>query len=295
MATQVRMSKLSPTMETGTINRWLVKEGDDVSSGDTLAEVETDKASMPLETFENGKILKILAAEGKTVKVDEAIAVLGKAGEDISAMLGTAVAKSPVTAPPKTEVADPAENPEPKAPAAQPEQPPQQPAAPKPPTSDAPPQQKPPESNGGRLKASPLAKRLARERGIDLESLHPSGPGGRIVERDIPMKPKPKAPGAGAPDLSRAPSTPQGQDIPLSNVRQTIARRLSQSKQEIPHWYLFADMRVERLLELRNDLNADSEESGVKISINDLMVKITAAALKRHPEVNASFHGGGIL
>ena len=290
MAVEVRMAKLSPTMETGTINRWLVKEGDTVASGDTLAEVETDKASMPLETFEEGKILKILSGEGKTVKVDELVAVIGKAGEDISAILANA--STPTAAAPAAA----------KAAAPQPAKPAPAPQAPKPSAPSAPVQARAAapelvavgsavaEQNGVRVKASPLAKKLARERGIDLHSIQPTGPAGRIIERDVPLS----APASFTTTASESAMPQAGVDIPLSNVRQTIARRLLQSKQELPHWYMFSEINAERLMQLREELNANSEETGVKISVNDLIVKVTAAALKLHPAVNATFQGTSI-
>ena len=287
MAFEVRMAKLSPTMETGTINRWLVKEGDKIASGDTLAEVETDKASMPLETFEEGTVLKVLAAEGATVKVDDLVAVIGKPGEDISALLSGAptAAKAAPSAPAPA--------------AAKPAAAPAKPAAPAP-SHAAAPAQKPqpamaatavaeaPYTNGGRVKASPLAKKVAQERGIDLHGVTGSGPAGRIIERDIPLTAAAPAATASAAVASYGPPG-VGVDIPLSNLRQTIARRLLESKQQLPHWYMFAEVNVDRLMALREDLNASAEATGVKISVNDLVIKVVGAALRRHPEVNATF------
>lgn len=284
MAIEVRMAKLSPTMETGTINRWVKKEGESVSSGDTVAEVETDKATMPLEVFEDGTLLKIIAGEGQTVKVDDLIAVVGQKGEDISKLVAGAstawAAAIPAAAPAKAQAAS-----APAAPAA--------PKAPPPPVATAVAFMEPPRidahQNGGRIKASPLAKKLASERGVDLHNVKPSGPGGRIIERDVPQSGAAAAAPAGfAAPIQTIPSA--GIDIPLSNLRQTIARRLLQSKQQLPHWYLHSEIQVDRLMQLREELNTKSEETGVKISVNDLILKVAAAALRRHPEVNATFN-----
>jgi pyruvate dehydrogenase E2 component (dihydrolipoamide acetyltransferase) len=283
MAFEVRMAKLSPTMETGTINRWLVKEGDKISSGDTLAEVETDKASMPLETFEEGTVLKVLAGEGATVKVDDLVAVIGKPGEDISALISGAGSAASKAAPAPAALKSPAPASAAAKPAAAPAHAPAPAQKPQPATA-AVAVAEAPYTNGGRVKASPLAKKVAKERGVDLHGVTGSGPAGRIIERDIPQH-------APAPMAAAAAYGPPGAgvDIPLSNLRQTIARRLLESKQQLPHWYMFAEVNVDRLMALREDLNASAEQSGVKISVNDLVIKVVAAALRRHPEVNATF------
>ncbi|HLX64874.1 MAG TPA: dihydrolipoamide acetyltransferase family protein [Planctomycetota bacterium] len=310
MAIEVRMAKLSPTMETGTINRWLKKEGDTVHSGDTLAEVETDKASMPLETFDDGVLLKIVAQEGATAKIDELLAVIGKPGEDISAALaknGEAAptpAKKATTAMPAPAPTGAAPKPPAPASGAKAEAPAEKPAAGAAVETHA--EQALSAAQDGRVKASPLAKKLARERGIDLANLSASGPGGRIVVRDLP-----EGTGAAAPAAGMAAPVPvsagPGEDIPLSNLRQTIAKRLLQSKQTIPHFYLFAEVSMERAIAFRDELNAAAEneprsqsneprpqgsgqEGGVKISFNDIVIKIAAAALAKHPEVNAAFN-----
>jgi pyruvate dehydrogenase E2 component (dihydrolipoamide acetyltransferase) len=286
MAVEIRLGKLSPTMETGTINRWLKKEGESVSAGDAIAEVETDKASMPLEVFEDGTLLKIFAPEGATVKVDDVVAVVGQAGEDISEIASavgvpanaprksTALAETKQTgaqgAPPMVTMAvetAPPQRAERAAPASR---------VPSAPVTSAP-------TNGGRVKASPLAKRLAAERGVDLRALQPSGPGGRIVQRDVPTTSAASAPTA-------APLAAAGQDVPLSNMRQTIARRLVHSKQTIPHWYCLADINMDRAMQFREDLNANLAEGAPKISVTDVIIKVCAIALARHPEVNASFN-----
>ena len=267
MAAEIRLGKLSPTMETGTINRWLKNEGDTVSSGDTIAEVETDKASMPLEVFEDGILLKIVAPAGATVKLDDLVAVIGRAGEDISSLLpGAPVSAAAPRAKTGTSILEPDEGPAP-------------PAA----------------EMGERIKASPLAKKLAQERGIDLRTLQPTGPGGRIIQRDILAGPAPAAPILAAPvPASALPAAGGGLDIPLSNLRQTIARRLSLSKQTIPHWYLYSEILMDRAMQFREELNASSGASGGKISVTDLIIKVVAVALARHPEMNTSFSEGKI-
>jgi pyruvate dehydrogenase E2 component (dihydrolipoamide acetyltransferase) len=271
MAVEVRMAKLSPTMETGTINRWLKKEGDSVASGDTLAEVETDKASMPLETFEDGKLLKILIPEGGNAKIDDLVAVIGAPGEDISAILAGAASAPAKAAAPVKAVAK-----EGGAPVH---------AAPVTATAVA----TAPLTNGGRIKVSPLAKKVAKERGIDLHNISPTGPGGRIIVRDLDNAAA--APAGFTPMAGVAVSTAgAGVDIPLSNIRQTIARRLLQSKQTIPHWYCFMEVNMERAMQFREELNAKLEDGATKISVNDIIVKVCAAALQRHPEVNAAFN-----
>jgi pyruvate dehydrogenase E2 component (dihydrolipoamide acetyltransferase) len=281
MAIEVRMAKLSPTMETGTINRWLKKEGDNVSSGDPIAEVETDKASMQLETFDDGKLLKILRPEGSTVQIDEIVAVIGAAGEDISAILAAANSGAPVAAP--------AKQPSAKAAAAVAAQvavaAKAAPAAPVAATGEK-----------GRVKASPLARKVAKERNIDLQQVSPSGPGGRVVARDLEQA----APAAQAVSFAAPlPASGADVDIPLSNIRQTIARRLLESKQTIPHWYCYNEVLMDRAMTFRDELNANLEDGGIKISVNDLVIKVCAAALLKHPEVNAAFnqtsirrHGG---
>jgi pyruvate dehydrogenase E2 component (dihydrolipoamide acetyltransferase) len=275
MAFEVRLGKLSPTMESGTVNRWLKKEGDKISSGDTLAEVETDKASMPLEVFEDGVLLKILVKEGQTAQIDQLLAVIGSAGEDISAISsGASAAPAKAAAPAQAKQAGSTAT---SAPA---------PTATATATAVAP----APVNGSARIKASPLAKKIAKERGVDLHGITPSGPGGRIIQRDIPEKGAAPAAAAMAAPVALGGLSGVDQDIPLSNLRQTIARRLLQSKQTIPHWYLASEILMDRAMELREEINANSEESGIKISVNDLIVKVAAVALARHPEVNAAFN-----
>ena len=293
MPTELKMPALSPTMEEGTLAKWLVKEGDEVKSGDILAEIETDKATMEFEAVDEGKIAKILVPEGTDgVKVGAPIAILAGEGEDISAAApkaDTAPVEAPKTAAPAPKAdATPKSAPVP-APVETPAASPQPAAAPR--------------SEGDRVKASPLARRLAQAQNIDLNSLQGTGPGGRIVRADIDAAAG-KAPAAAPAGASAAPVLgshavlpgPMEQAIPheaikLSNIRKTIARRLTESKQQIPHIYLTVDIQLDALLKLRGELNAGLESRGVKLSVNDLLIKALAQALIEVPECNVSFAG----
>jgi pyruvate dehydrogenase E2 component (dihydrolipoamide acetyltransferase) len=297
MPIELKMPALSPTMEEGTLAKWLVKEGDDVKSGDILAEIETDKATMEFEAVDEGKIAKILIPEGTDgVKVGAPIAILAGEGEEASA--AAPKADTPPPAPPKA-AAPPKPDATPKA-----AEPPRA-AVETPPAPSAP--AAPAKSDGDRVKASPLARRLAQAQNIDLSSIQGSGPGGRIVRADIDSAAG-KAPAAGAPAASAAPA-PAGhlvtpgvieQAIPheaikLSNVRKTIARRLTESKQQVPHIYLTVDINLDALLKLRGELNKGLEGRGVKLSVNDLMIKALAQALIEVPECNVAFAGDQLL
>jgi pyruvate dehydrogenase E2 component (dihydrolipoamide acetyltransferase) len=281
-------------LEEGTLATWLVKEGDEVKSGDILAEIETDKATMEFEAVDEGKIAKILVPEGTDgVKVGAPIAIMAGEGEDASAAAGAAPkADTAAPAPPKA-------SPEPKADATPKSSPAQAPVE----TPAAPAQAAAPaRAEGDRVKASPLARRLAQAQNIDLSSLQGSGPGGRIVRADIDAAVG-KAP-ATAPAAAAAPAVaghavlpgPMEQAIPheaikLSNMRKTIARRLTESKQQVPHIYLTVDIQLDALLKLRGELNAGLESRGVKLSVNDLLIKALALALIEVPECNVSFAG----
>ncbi|NUS99677.1 MAG: pyruvate dehydrogenase complex dihydrolipoamide acetyltransferase [Sphingomonas sp.] len=298
MPTELKMPALSPTMEEGTLAKWLVKEGDEVKSGDILAEIETDKATMEFEAVDEGKIAKILVPEGTDgVKVGAPIAILAGEGEDVSAAApkaDTAPAEAPKAAapPPKAD-----ETPK-SAPATAPVETPAAPAQP----AGA------PRTEGDRVKASPLARRLAQAQGVDLNALQGSGPGGRIVRADIDaaVGKAPAAAPAGAPPAAPALAAhavlpgPMEQAIPheaikLSNMRKTIARRLTESKQQVPHIYLTVDIQLDALLKLRGELNAGLESRGVKLSVNDLLIKALAQALIEVPECNVSFAGDQLL
>ena len=296
MPIELKMPALSPTMEEGTLAKWLVKEGDKVASGDILAEIETDKATMEFEAVDEGTVAKILVPEGSEgVKVGAPIAILAGEGEDAS-KAAAAAPKADTAAP-----APPKPTPEPKADATPKSAPPPQVPVE---TPAAPPQPAAARSEGDRIKASPLARRLAQAQNIDLSSIQGSGPGGRIVRADIDaaVGKAPAAAPAGAPTAAPALAThavlpgPIEQAIPheaikLSNVRKTIARRLTESKQQIPHIYLTVDINLDALLKLRAELNAGLESRGVKLSVNDLLIKALAQSLIEVPECNVSFAG----
>ena len=278
MPIELKMPALSPTMEEGTLAKWLVKEGDQVNSGDILAEIETDKATMEFEAVDEGKIAKILVAEGTDgVKVGQPIAILAGEGEDASA----AASAAPKAEAPKATLSAPKP---PEAP-----EPPKAPAAPKAPEA-------PLAAKGDRIKASPLAKRIAEGKGIDLSSIQGSGPGGRIVKADLETAPAgaPKA----APAAAAAPVEPgeiPHEVVKLSNMRKTIARRLTEAKQTIPHIYLTVDIQLDALLKLRSELNKGLEARGIKLSVNDLLIKALAVALIEVPECNVSFAGDNLI
>jgi pyruvate dehydrogenase E2 component (dihydrolipoamide acetyltransferase) len=305
MPIELKMPALSPTMEEGTLATWLVKEGDEVKSGDILAEIETDKATMEFEAVDEGKIAKILVPEGTDgVKVGAPIAIMAGEGEDASA--APAAALKADTAPPAPPKAPAAPKPDetPKASSA--------PAAVETPPAPPQPAAEPARAQGDRVKASPLARRLAQAQSIDLSTLQGSGPGGRIIRADVDAAAgkAPAAAPAGAPAPTAAPQPalathavlpgPMEQAIPheavkLSNVRKTIARRLTESKQQIPHIYLTVDIQLDALLKLRGELNAGLDSRGVKLSVNDLLIKALAQALMEVPECNVAFAGDQML
>ncbi len=301
MPIEIRMPALSPTMSEGTLARWLKKEGEKVEPGEVIAEIETDKATMEFETADEGVLAKILVPEGtEGVKVGEPIAILLEEGEDASA-LEAAPAKAAAAA-------GSAPSPAPAATAAE--------AAPAAPASPAPAAAAPaaPRADGERIFASPLARRMAEQAGLDLRTIRGSGPHGRIVKADIERalaereaKPaaaeRPAAPAA-APVAAAAPAAPspallqpipnmEYDELPLSNMRKVIARRLTESKQQIPHFYLTIDCELDALLELRSRLNA-RPGADYKLSVNDFVIKAVALAIRRKPDVNASFGGDRI-
>ena len=293
MSIELKMPALSPTMEEGTLAKWLVKEGDTVASGDILAEIETDKATMEFEAVDEGTVAKILVPEGSDgVKVGTPIAILAGEGESVEAPAAKPAPKAeePKKEEPKAEAAPPAKGGG------------ETPAAPAKPAAPA-----PKADTGDRIKASPLARRLAEAQGIDLSTLKGSGPGGRIVRADLGEK----AGGALAAPQPTTAAAPAGlqpveaeltftSEIPheavkLSNMRKTIARRLTESKQQIPHIYLTLDCRLDALLKLRAELNAGLEKRGVKLSVNDMLIKALAQALIEVPECNVSFAGDTLI
>ena len=285
MPVELKMPALSPTMEEGTLSKWLVKEGDVVKSGDLLAEIETDKATMEFEAVDEGTISQIVVPEGTDgVKVGAVIALIAGEGEEAApAKQAAAPAKQEESRP------EPAKAGGDQKKAATPAPQPQ--TAPFPAAESAP-------SRDSRVKASPLAKRLAAQQGIDLAALFGSGPGGRIVRADLAGA-KPGA--AAAPPAAPAPAAAPGDsDIPheavkLSSMRKVIARRLTESKQTIPHIYLTVDIHLDALLKLRTELNAGLESRGVKLSVNDLLIKALAAALLEVPVCNVQFAGDQLL
>jgi pyruvate dehydrogenase E2 component (dihydrolipoamide acetyltransferase) len=304
MPIELKMPALSPTMEEGTLAKWLVKEGDKVASGDILAEIETDKATMEFEAVDEGTVAKILVPEGSEgVKVGAPIAILAGEGEDASKAASAAPkADTSAPAPPKP-ASEPKADATPKAP---PQAPVETPAAPPQPAGGA-----PARAEGDRIKASPLAKRLAQAQNIDLSGIQGSGPGGRIIRADIDAaagRAPAAAPGA-APASVAAPAIggghlvmpgPMEQAIPheavkLSNIRKTIARRLTEAKQQVPHIYLTVDIQLDALLKLRGELNAGLDARGVKLSVNDLLIKALAQSLMEVPECNVAFAGDQML
>jgi pyruvate dehydrogenase E2 component (dihydrolipoamide acetyltransferase) len=304
MAIEIFMPALSPTMEKGTLAKWLVKEGDKVESGDVIAEIETDKATMEVESIDDGTVAKILVEEGTDdVPVGKIIAMLAEEGEDASDIEAPAESKKAAAAP-TTESTD---KEEPSSKIAK---------------SDTPStmlslltalkagqtEEVSASDISARVKASPLAKRIAAQEGLDLKAVDGTGPNGRIVKRDVeaamekgtgkaeaaaPAKDAPKA-AAAAP--SAAPEYGPHDNIPyreerLSNMRKTIARRLTESKQHVPHFYLTIDCELDNLLAQRKVLNEKLADSGVKLSVNDFIIRATALALKKVPAANVQFAG----
>lgn len=292
MPTEILMPALSPTMEEGTLAKWLVKEGDTVSSGDLLAEIETDKATMEFEAVDDGVVGKILVAEGsEAVKVNTPIAVMLEDGESADD-IGAASAPAPAAAP----TATPAEA----APAATPPAPAAAKAA-----------------DGSRLFATPLARRIAAGKGLDLNTISGSGPHGRIVKADVEnatAAPKaaapavaasaPAAPAAAPAAAGTGPTTDQVlamygdrefEEVSLDGMRKTIAARLTEAKQNVPHFYLRKDIELDALMAFRGQLNKTLEPRGVKLSVNDFIIKACALALQQVPDANAVWANDRVL
>ncbi|CTQ50900.1 pyruvate dehydrogenase complex dihydrolipoamide acetyltransferase [Jannaschia donghaensis] len=304
MATEILMPALSPTMEEGTLAKWLVKEGDTVSSGDLLAEIETDKATMEFEAVDEGVVGKILVAEGtEGVKVNSPIAVLLEEGEDASAV--DDVSTSPkADASSQAAPSEPSEATEPAKGYGRDGGAAASPAPSKP-------------KSGDRIFATPLARRIAKDKGLDLGAVKGSGPRGRIVKADVenaqPGAAKPAAPQADAPKGETAgqkPSMPAGmssdqvikmfegrefEEVKLDGMRKTVAARLTEAKQTIPHFYLRRDIQLDALLKFRGQLNKQLEAKGVKLSVNDFIIKASALALQEVPDANAVWAGDRML
>jgi pyruvate dehydrogenase E2 component (dihydrolipoamide acetyltransferase) len=282
VAIDITMPALSPTMEAGTLAKWLVKVGDSVKPGDVIAEIETDKATMEVEAVDEGVVTEILVAEGtEEVKVNAVIARLAGEGGEAAPAARHAPVAAPAPAPEETsaQAARPAPAPE--------------------------------VASGVRAIASPLARRIAALKGVDLAGLKGSGPGGRIVKADVEAAAG-KAPAAAAPAVPVAPPAPVAlaavqapapvvmpvadggapfESVKLSNMRKTIARRLAESKATVPHFYLTVDVRLDALLKLRGELNKALDAQGVKLSVNDMLVKALGLALHAVPDANVCFAG----
>ena len=316
MAVKVMMPKGSDTMTEGKVLKWLKKEGDAISTGDTVVEIETDKVDMEVEAMGSGVLRKILVDAGKVVPVGELLAVIGKSDEDISALVKpNGAAKAGVRSPepgvsthaPTVAVGGTVADLKMSAAQASASAPPETHLQPSP-QSPAP----SPEPVGGRVLASPLAKRMAKEMGLEIAEITGTGPNGRIIRQDVERRaaltPAPRAAAdaaAGIPTPSRAPApllpwrpaapSPTGPDYsdePLSSMRKVIATRLVQSKAPVPHFYLAIEVNMQRAKELRESANLLDPE--MKLSYNDIILKACAAALRQNPEVNASFQGESI-
>ena len=283
MPIPVLMPALSPTMTEGNLSRWLKSEGDSISPGDVIAEIETDKATMEVESVDEGTLGKILVAEGtEEVAVNTPIAVILEEGEDASALDGFN-AGSAHAAPAKVEETPKAE-PVPAATTA---------AKPSPASASA-----PAGGDGSRVIASPLARRLAAQQGIDLATVTGTGPHGRIVKADIESyagAPKgPAAAGRSAPSAPVMEGEAEYEIVKPSNMRKVIAERMTASKQQVPHFYLTMDCEIDTLLNARKDLNASAKDGAFKISVNDFIIKACAAALMQVPRANAAWSDEGI-
>ncbi len=272
MATAVLLPALSPTMKDGKITKWLKKEGDKISSGMAIAECETDKSNLEIEAYDDGVLLKILVPEGGSAPVGSPIAYIGKAGEKIDA---EAAVKA---VPPKKD--EPA--PEPTAP-----MPAKAPAAsapiPSPPAAEA----------GARLRASPLARAIAKDQGVDLSSISGSGPSGRIVKKDVEQAAKatPAAKVSTFPKAVRGGQRPEPTSVPVGGMRKVIAQRLTEVKPGVPHFYLTIEVEMEEAMAVKEQARALE----TKVSVNDVIVKAVAVALRRFPRLNQQFAGDKIL
>jgi len=289
MPTEILMPALSPTMEEGTLAKWLVKEGDTISSGDVMAEIETDKATMEFEAVDEGVMGKIVIPEGtEGVKVNAVIAVLleeGESADDIGAVSAAPAAAPAAAEAPAAEAAPAAATPAPASPA----------------------------KDGKRIFATPLARRIAADKGLDLATLTGSGPHGRIVKADVEnataapkaaAAPAAKAEAPAAASMATGPSTDvvlktyadrPFEEVKLDGMRKTIAARLTEAKQSVPHFYLRRDIQLDALLKFRSQLNKQLEPRGVKLSVNDFVIKACALALQQVPEANAVWAGDRTL
>jgi len=263
MATAIQMPSLSPTMKEGKITKWLKKEGDKISSGDAIAEVETDKSNLEVEAFDDGFLVKVTVKEGESAPVGAPIAFIGEKGEKVEG--------APAPAAPK------AEAPKAEAQVVPIRQPPPAPAAAAP---------------SGRVFASPLAKKMAHDQGLDIKALHGSGPAGRIVKRDVEAAISKAPPAAArAPAFVPVVGRQDPEKIPLSTMRKVIAQRMAEVKPGVPHFYLTVDVEMDAALKIREE--AKALES--KVSVNDIVIKAAAVALRRSPKMNRTFQGDHVL
>ncbi|MEQ8503765.1 MAG: pyruvate dehydrogenase complex dihydrolipoamide acetyltransferase [Rhodospirillales bacterium] len=295
MPIKILMPALSPTMTEGNLAKWHKKEGDAVESGDVIAEIETDKATMEVEAVEEGTLGKIVVPEGTAdVAVNSVIALLLEEGEDASALDGADTSSggaAPAVAEEPKQEAKPT------------------PAAPAPAAASAPAAAPAPAASGERVFASPLARRIASQEGLDVGAISGSGPKGRVVKRDVEAalasgtgKAAPKAAAAGAPPVAAAPTVddpvfanmPEFEAVPNSSMRKVIASRLTASARDIPHFNVTADIEIDNLMKARKDLNG-RDGADYKISVNDFVIKAVAVALKRCPDVNVSYTDDAIL
>ena len=272
MAIDILMPALSPTMTEGKLAKWHVKVGDTVKSGQVMCEIETDKATMEVEAVDEGRIGQIVVPEGtEGVKVNAVIAILLEEGEKAAPATAAAPAVAPAATPAPAKPSAPA------------------PVAPPAPVAATPP-------SGSRIFASPLATRIAAEKGLDLSGIKGSGPGGRIVKADVEQA-KPGAAPAAPPAPKAAPvftpqpilAAPGDTRIPHTSIRKVIARRMLESKQQVPHFYLTVELEIDALLAARQAVNVVTEKKGAKVSVNDMVIKACAKALRDHPECNASW------
>jgi pyruvate dehydrogenase E2 component (dihydrolipoamide acetyltransferase) len=298
MAIPIEMPKLSDTMEEGVLSAWLIDEGEEVSAGDVLAQVETDKATMDLEAFDEGVLLKKVIEEGDAVPIGQLIAVIGEAGEDISDLLAEhggdgGAADTPSETDDSADASPAADDSTPDTDAVEE------------PAGDGQLGERTPEpvpagtdTEGRRIKASPLARRIAQEHGVDLSAIEGSGPEGRIIRRDVEARIEEGAPAAEPapqPDVDTPSYSMPDDEAPyetenISQMRKTIARRLAESKYNSPHFYLTVDIDMAKAVDLRAELNELAEQQDrAKISFNDLVTKACALSLQQHPYVNASY------
>ncbi len=280
MANKILMPKLSPTMEEGQISRWLKKEGDAIDANETIAEVDTDKATMEMTSLEAGTLLKIIVGAGSNAKLGQVIGIIGKKGEDFSALLASIEAAPAASTPAEK----PAPTPAPAAKAVS--LPPMPKPAPPPPPAAAP-------ASTGRMVVSPIAAKMAAEKGVDLRGVRGTGPGGRIIKRDIENLNG----GTSKPSYSYTPSTVYGasafREEGTSKMRQVIAQRLAESIGPIPTFYLTVEIEMDAVLGLRKKLNEGLNDAQ-KVSVNDIVIKAAASALVKHPWVNASYRDSSV-